>query len=156
MKSGHGRRAARAAIVGAALGCSALYAQAVNIKPGMYEIVSTSQVTLSPQLQARLPPGYLEKLQKPHKQQLCITDRDLAKLSKQLAEERGGGDPSCKLLEHSVAGDTVKFLMKCQRATTHFEGTFSSGTFKALLTSQTDHGPMTVKMTGRRSGDCPK
>ncbi|TLY70714.1 MAG: DUF3617 domain-containing protein [Gammaproteobacteria bacterium] len=147
--------AARAAALAAAAMCGALFAQAVNLKPGKYEFVSTSQVTLAPEMQKRLPPGYLARLQKPRTQQQCITDVDLKQVGKQLSQGRGN-DPSCKMTEHSVAGDKVKFVMQCQRATTHFEGTFSSDSFQAAIRSQTDQGPMTVKMTGRRIGDCSK
>src|SRR5579862_9429026 len=95
------RLAARAAALGAATLCGALYAQSVNLKPGLYEVVSSSQVQVSPELQARLPPGYLERLQQPHTQQLCLSDADLDKVSRKLAEERANADPSCKLGEHS-------------------------------------------------------
>jgi hypothetical protein len=35
-----------------------LFAQAVNLKPGKYEFVSTSQVTLPPQMARQVPPGH--------------------------------------------------------------------------------------------------
>jgi hypothetical protein len=156
MHSPLSRGAARAAALTTAAMCSALFAQAVNLKPGKYEFVSTSQVTLPPEMQERLPPGYLARLQKPRTQQQCVTDADLAQVSKKLSEERGN-DPSCKMTDHTVAGDKVKFVMQCQRATTHFEGTFSSDSFKAVLVSTTDKGQkVTVNMTGRRIGDCSK
>lgn len=155
MQSSGSRRAARAAALGAVLVCGALYAQSVHLKPGRYEIVTTSQVKLSPEMQARLPPGYLEKLQKPHTTQQCISDTDLKKVSKQLSEERGN-DASCKMAEHSLSGDKVKFVMQCQRTTTHFEGTFSGVSFKATIDAQTDHGPMHAELIGKRTGDCSK
>jgi hypothetical protein len=155
MHSPRSRGAARAAALAAAAMCGALYAQTVNLKPGMYEFVSTSQVTLTPEMQSRLPPGYLARLQKPQTRQQCISDADLKQVSKKLAEERGN-DPSCKMTDHTVSGDKVKFVMQCQRITTHFEGTFSSDSFKAVISSQTDQGPMTINMTGRRIGDCAK
>src|SRR2546429_5665117 len=99
--------AARAAALAAAAMCGALFAQAVNLKPGKYEFVSTSQVTLAPEMQKRLPPGYLARLQKPRTQQQCITDVDLKQVGKQLSQGRGNY-PSCKMTEHSVAGDKVK------------------------------------------------
>jgi len=150
------RLAARAAALGAATLCGALYAQSVNLKPGLYEVVSSSQVQVSPELQARLPPGYLERLQQPHTQQLCLSDADLDKVSRKLAEERANADPSCKLGEHSVSGDKVKFILQCQRSTTRFEGSFSGKAFKAVINAQTDRGPMLINMSGRRTGDCAK
>jgi len=155
MQSPRWRRAACAAALAASLACGALYAQTVNLKPGKYELVSTSQVTLPPGMVKGLPPGYLERLQKPRTRQQCIADTDLAKLSKQLSEERN--DASCKMTDHTVTGKEVKFVMQCQRATSHFEGTFSSDSFKAVINSKTDQG-QTIKlsMTGRRIGDCGK
>ena len=155
MRSPRSRGAARAAALAAALMCGASVAQTVNLKPGMYEVVSSSQVTLSPEMQNRLPPGYLARLQKPRTQQQCISDADVKQVGKKLSQERGN-DPSCKMTDPSVAGGKVKFVMQCQRATSHFEGTFSSDSFKAVIRSQTDHGPMTISMSGRRIGDCTK
>ena len=155
MRSPRLRGAARAAALAAAVICSALYAQTVNLKPGMYEVASTSQVTLSPEMQSHLPPGYLARLQKPRTQQQCISDADLKQVGKKLSQERSN-DPSCKMTDHTVSGNKVKFVMQCQRATTHFEGTFSSDSFKAVIRLQTDHGPMTINLLGRRIGDCAK
>jgi len=155
MQSPRWRRAARAAALAASLACGALYAQTVNLKPGKYELVSSSQVALPPAMVKGLPPGYLERLQKPRTRQQCIADTDLAKLSKQLSEERN--DASCRMTAHTVTGKEVKFVMQCQRATAHFEGTFSSDSFKAVINSRTDQG-QTIRssMTGRRIGDCAK
>src|ERR1700694_2421234 len=133
--------AARAVALAAAVVCGAVYAQTVNLKPGMYEVVSTSQVTLSADMQSRLPPGYLAGLQKPRTQQQCITDADVKQVGKKLSQGRGN-DPSCKMTDHTVSGKQVKFVMQCQRATTHFDGTFSSDSFKAVIRSQPDHGPL--------------
>jgi hypothetical protein len=155
MRSPRSAGAARAAALAAAVMCGALYAQTVNLKPGMYEVVSSSQVTLSPEMQSRLPPGYLAGLQKPRTQQQCISDADVKQVGKKLSQERGN-DPSCKMTDHTVSGNKVKFAMQCQRATAHFEGTFSSDSFKAVIHSQTDHGPMTINISGRRIGDCAK
>ena len=155
MHSPRSTGAARAAALAAAGVCGALFAQAVNLKPGKYEVVSASQVTLAPETQSRLPPGYLARLQTPRTQQQCITDTDLKQVGKMLSQERGN-DPSCKMTDPSVAGDKVKFVMQCQRATSHFEGRFSSDSFKAVIRAQTDQGPMTIKMTGRRIGGCSK
>src|SRR5207302_5365746 len=69
MHSPRWRRAARAAALAASLACGALYAQTVNLKPGKYELVSTSQVTLPPAMVKGLPPGYLERLQKPRSEE---------------------------------------------------------------------------------------
>jgi hypothetical protein len=155
MHSSRPRFAARATAAAAALLSATLLAQSLHLKPGMYQIVTTSQVTLTPEMQSRLPPGYLQKLQQPHTTQQCISEADLDKVGQQLTAERGH-DASCKMTEHSVSGDKVKFVLKCQRATTHFDGSFQNTSFKATLDSTTDHGPMHAEVSGQRSGDCPK
>lgn len=114
---------ARAAAVSAIAVCGVLYAQAINIKPGPCEIVTT--------LTVNLPPGYQDTLQQPRTQQLCVTGPDLKQVSQKLAQARTGKDPSCKLSDDSVAGDKVKFVMSCQGSTTHFEGTFLGTSFEA-------------------------
>jgi hypothetical protein len=155
MHPSHCRLAARLAALGAACACGTLLAQALHLKPGLYEIVTTSQVTLSAEMQKRLPPGYLQRLQQPHTTQQCLSEVDLAKVSQQLAEERGH-DPSCKMGEHSVSGEHVKFVMQCQRVSTHFDGTFQGSSFKATLDSTTEHGPMHAEISGKRTGECSK
>src|SRR5437763_10576904 len=41
-------------------------------------------------------------------------------------------------ISHTVTGKELKFVMQCQRATSHFEGTFSSDSVKAVINSRTD------------------
>jgi len=111
MRSPRSGGAARAAALAAAVMCGASVAQTVNLKPGMYEVVSSSQVTLSPEMQNRLPPGYLARLQKPRTQQQCISDADVKQVGKKLSQERGN-DPSCKMTDHTVSGNKVTFVMQ--------------------------------------------
>ena len=148
--------AARAAALAAAALCGALFAQAVNLKPGKYEFVSTSQVTLPPAMAHQVPPGFLARVQQPRTHQTCIKDTDLAQVSKQLSQERQA-DPSCKMTAHTLTGNKVKFDMQCQHASSHFDGSFASDSFKAVLIVTTDKGQKdTVNLSGRRIGDCDK
>ena len=156
MHSPRSRGAARAAALTTAALCGALFAQAVNLKPGQYEFVSTSQVTLPPELARQVPPGYLARVQQPRTHRTCISDADLTRLSKVLSEERQN-DPSCKLTDPTLTGNRVKFVLQCQHSSAHFDGTFASDSFKAVMVSTTDKGQkVTVNMTGRRIGDCSK
>ena len=156
MQSSGSRRAARSAALTTAAVCGALYAQAVNLKPGKYEFVSTSQVTLPPEVARQVPPGYLARIQQPRTHQQCISEVDLAKVSKQLSDERQN-DPSCKMTDHSIAGNKVKFALQCQHSSSHFDGTFDSVSFKAVILQTTDKGQkMTINITGRRIGDCSR
>jgi uncharacterized protein DUF3617 len=150
------RGVARAAALAAAALCGALFAQAVNLKPGKYEFVSTSQVTLPPAMARQVPPGFLARVQQPRTHQTCISDVNLAQVSKQLSQERQA-DPSCKMTAHTLSGNKVKFDMQCQHASSHFDGSFASDSFKAVLVLTTDKGQKeTVNLSGRRIGDCDK
>jgi hypothetical protein len=150
------RGLARGAALAAAVLCGVLLAQAVNLKPGKYEFVSTSQVSLPPAMAQQVPPGFLARVQQPRTHQTCINDTDLAQVSKQLSQERQA-DPSCKMTTHTLTGNTVKFDMQCQHASSHFEGSFASSSFKAVLVVTTDRGQKeTVSLSGRRIGNCDK
>ncbi len=87
----------------------------------------------------------------------CITEADLVPHMESPGQE-------CKILEHSVSGNSVTWRIQCSH-----EGMSTSGTGK--ITYAGDHyegsvemnvqgGPMgamkmTQSMTGRRVGDCP-
>jgi hypothetical protein len=90
--------------------CGALIAQAVNLKPGKYEFVSTSQVSLPPAMARQVPPGFLARVQQPRTHQTCISDTDLAQVSKQLSQERQA-DASCKMTAHTLTGNKVRHAM---------------------------------------------
>jgi hypothetical protein len=156
MNSPRSRGVARAAALAATALCAALFAQAVNLKPGKYEFVSTSQVTLPPAMAQQVPPGFLARVQQPRTHQTCINDTDLAQVSKQLSQERQA-DASCKMTAHTLTGNKVTFDMQCQHASSHFDGSFASDSFKAVLVLTTDKGQKeTVNLSGRRIGDCDK
>lgn len=138
------------ALAVAAGGPTLLYAQTVNLRPGNYEFSSVIDMQLPPEVAAKM--GAM--LQQPHVTQHCITETDLEHVSKNI--NAGHNDQNCKLTERSVSGDEVKFTMQCPNGTRHFEGTFQSDSFKALMTMTGERGPVTIRMTARRLGDCSK
>jgi hypothetical protein len=151
MKSPRSARAARVMALAVAAGASTLlYAQTVNLRPGSYEFTSVIDLQLPPEVAAKI--GAL--LQQPHVTQQCITETDLEHVSKNINE--GHNDQNCKITERSVTGNDVKFTMQCPNGTRHFEGTFMSDSFKALMTMTGERGPVTIRMTARRLGDCSK
>ncbi len=148
--------AVRAAVLAAAAGASfALYAQTVNLRPGLYEFTSTSDIQLPPDMAAKLPPQTLAMMQKPHVSQHCIRQSDLDHVSQQLAEGQGKEPQSCKITDRSMTGSTAKFTTQCEHRSSHFEGTFASESFQGTLVSTTDKGQTaTIKIAARRVGDC--
>lgn len=150
-------RTTRAALLAAAAGMScALYAQTLNLRPGLYEFVSTADMQLPPDVAAKMPPQALAMMQKPHVTQHCITQTDLDHVSQQLSQGRGADNgQSCKVTDHSISGNVVKFTTQCAHGGGHFEGTFASESFQGTMVGTGEQGrTVTIKMTARRLGDC--
>ncbi len=150
-------RAVRAAaLAAAAAGASfVLYAQSVNLRPGLYEFTNTSDLQLPPDVAAKMPPQYLEMMKKPQVSRRCISQPDLDHVSRQLAEGKGGESQSCHVTDRSISGSTVKFTSQCGRDTAHFEGTFAPESFQGTMVSTSDKGQtVTVRIAARRVGDC--
>lgn len=158
MPSPRPSRAVRAAVLAAAAAASfALYAQTVNLRAGLYEFTSTSDLQLPADVAAKMPPQYLAMMQKPHVAQHCISQSDLDHLSQELAAGGGREPQSCKITDPSVTGSTVKFTTQCAHNSAHFEGTFAPESFQGTLVSTGDQGKkVRVKIAARRIGDCSK
>jgi Protein of unknown function (DUF3617) len=156
MKSPRSRRPALVAALAVAAGMSGvLYAQAVNLKPGKYEFTSTVDMQLPPDVAARLGPNAVAMMQQPHVMQQCISQPDLEHVSKNLSQ--GHNDQGCTITDRSVSGNEVSFTMQCPNGrTTHFEGTFMSDSFKAVMTTTGPQGPMKVNIAARRLAECGK
>src|SRR5215469_4317712 len=155
MQSRRKQRAVRlAALAAAGVSCT-LYAQGVGLKPGMYEFTTTAD--LPPEVVAKIPPQYQAMMQKPNVSQHCISQGDIDHVRQQIAQGRSNQPESCKVLEHSMSGNDVKFTSQCEHNTAHFEGTFAGDSFTGKMVSTSDKGQtVTVKMSARRLGDCGK
>jgi hypothetical protein len=157
MKTRRTPRAARALALAAAAGLSfALYAQTIGLRPGLYEFTSTADVQLPPDVAANMPPQALAMMQKPHVTQHCISQGDIDHVSQEISQGRSHHPESCKMTEHSISGNEVKFTSQCQSSTTHFEGTFAGDSFQGTAVSTGDEGRMLVKIAAHRVGECSK
>jgi hypothetical protein len=155
VRSGCSGGAARATALGALAVSGVLFAQAVNLRPGNYEFVTTTDLRLPPQAAAALSPDMLARLKQPQTSQHCITASDVSQASRQLA---GGGqqsDPSCKMSGQSRSGNELKFVLQCTHNTVHFDGTFAADSYQATMLMTSDQGQTTtVNLTAHRIGDC--
>ena len=156
MQSRRTQRATRLAAL-AALGVSGvLFAQALGLKPGLYEFTITADVQLPPDVAAKLPPQALAMLQKPNVTQHCVTQGDLDHFSQDIAQgNRSNQAQSCKLTEHSISGSTVKWTTQCEHSLARFEGTFAGDSFQGSMASTGDKGQVvTARIAAHRVGDC--
>lgn len=157
MHSPRSTRAVRAVALAIAAGLSGvLYAQVVNLQPGNYEFTSTMDMQLPPEVVQRMGPNAVAMMQQPHVAQHCIARSDLEHVSKDL--NAGHNDQGCTMTDRSVSGNEVKFTMQCPNGrSSHFEGTFMSDSFKAVMTiTGGSQGPMKVNLSARRLGGCSK
>jgi Protein of unknown function (DUF3617) len=159
MKDKSPSRTLRGTLLAAGAAASAvLYAQAMSLRPGNYEFVFTSQVALPPELAAKLPPGYADKLsQQPRTEQKCITASDLDKVRRQLHSSQEEDEGNCTMSDQSIVGTHVKFTEHCPHGTGVFDGTVTSDSIDGTVLTNTDEGAkMTVKIKAHRLGDCAK
>jgi hypothetical protein len=155
MKRARSTPLARAAALAAAGASFALYAQTVNLRPGLYEFVSVTDMQLPPEVAARMPPEYAAMMRKPQTHQHCITAADLDHFSHQLAEGRPDAQ-KCAMTERSVSGGEVKFALQCERTAVRYQGSFATDSFKGVMVMSGGQGrpPVTIRITGQRIGSC--
>jgi hypothetical protein len=146
---------ARTAALAAAGISTLLVAQALQLRPGNYEIVVLTQVQLPPNIAASLPPAALERMKQPQTHQQCITDSDLARVSRQMAGQKDP-DMRCQMTEHSVSGNHVTFTEQCPNGpTTQFDGTVDSDAFQGTLHATTQQGAtVDANIKAHRLGNC--
>lgn len=140
----------------AAAGISTLIlAQTLPLRPGNYEIVVLTQVQLPPNIAASLPPAALARMQQPQTHQQCITDSDLARVSRQMAGQKDP-DMRCQMTAHSVSGNHVTFTEQCPNGpTTQFDGTIDSDAFQGTLHATTQQGAtVDANIKAHRLGNC--
>jgi hypothetical protein len=72
---------------------------------------------------------------------------------------RGNANDACKVSDYKVVGNTVTWKMACTGAQTmNGEGElmFTGDTYTGNIKMMMPQGAMTMKMTGKRLGDCTK
>lgn len=119
-----------------------------SIRPGRWEVTMQMQMAGSP-------------IQMPEmKSTRCVTPEDAKDPSRAVPtgpEGRGGQKSDCKVADYKVSGNTATWKMVCsspQPMTMTGEMTFNDDSYTGTMTSDTPQGPMTMKMAGKRLGEC--
>jgi hypothetical protein len=145
-------------LLGAVALSGTLFAQTVNLRPGNYEFAVTQQMQLPPDVAAKLPPGFADKMGQPQVSQHCITDTDPAHVSQKMAQMREREQQQgCKLTDESRSGGEYKGTLQCPNRTSMIDMTYAGDSIKGTVVSTTDKGQkMTINISAHRVGDCAK
>ena len=118
------------------------------MRPGRWESTMQMQMAGSP-------------IQMPEmKNTRCVTPEDAKDPSRSLPsgpEGRGGQKSDCKMSDYKVTGNTATWKMVCtspQAMTSTGEMTFTDDSYTGTMKMDSPQGPMTMKLTGKRVGDC--
>lgn len=118
------------------------------IRPGRWEVTMQMQM-----------PG--STIQMPEmKSTRCVTPEDSKDPSRSLPsgpEGRGGQKSDCKMSDYKVSGNTATWKMACtgpQPMTGTSEMTFTDDSYTSTMKMDSAQGQMTMKMSGKRVGDC--
>ena len=90
----------------------------------------------------------------------CVTPEDAKDPSRSLPtgpEGRGNQKSDCKVSDYKTSGSTVTWKMACtspQPTTGTGEMTFSDDAYTGTLKMEMAQGAMTMKLAGKRVGDC--
>jgi hypothetical protein len=129
--------------------CATVMAQG-PVRPGRWEVTMQMQMAGSP-------------IQMPEmKTTRCVTPEDAKDPSRSLPsgpEGRGGQKSDCKVSDYKVSGNTATWKMACtspQAMTSTGEMTFTDDTYTGTMKMDSPQGQMTMKMAGKRLGDCTK
>ena len=119
-------------------------AQGPVLRPGKYAIVVDME--MGPQ---KMPP---------QKQEQCITAADLKDMSKGMMPKEM--TDACKVSDYKATANKVTFTATCNQggmaSTSSFDMSFTPDTYDGVIKSKTQMGEMTIKMAGKRVGDCTK
>jgi hypothetical protein len=121
-------------------------AQTVILRPGQYEMT----------VEMNMPGGV--KMD-PLKQTDCITAEDLKDFSKAFLEADFA--KACKVSGYKATGNKVTFSTDCTENGAHMSGktemNFTADSFTGLTTTKDDEGTViTLRMSGKKIGECPK
>jgi hypothetical protein len=117
-------------------------AQAVNLRPGKYELIMEIDL---PQMPMKMPPQKYEQ---------CILSNDLTDLSAKLGSLTNN---DCKISDLKNTGNTVTLTQTCKTGTFKSKVTYSGDSYVGVSTGQDTQGrPVSMKSTAKRIGDCTK
>ncbi len=143
-------RAMTAVVATLIIGTAAALAQTSPIRPGRWEVAMQMQMANSP-------------VQMPEiKTTQCVTPEQVKDPTSALPRgPQGGGDAKsdCKVANYKVSGNTATWQMSCttpQPMTATGEIAFTDDTYNGTMKTTLPQGTMTMKMAGKRLGDCDK
>ena len=118
------------------------------LRPGRWDVTMQMQMAGSP-------------IQMPEmKTSRCITPEEAKDPTRSLPtgpEGRGGQKSDCKMADYKVSGNTATWKMVCttpQPMTSTGEMTFTDDSYTGTMKMDSPQGPMTMKLSGKRVGDC--
>ena len=91
----------------------------------------------------------------------CITPEDAKDPARSLPsgpEGRGRGKSDCKMSDYTASGNTVTWKMVCTSPASTMTGemTYADDSYTGTMKMDSPQGPMTMKLAGKRLGDCTK
>ena len=115
-----------------------------GIREGMWEITSSMEM---PDMPMKMPPMIVKH---------CYTKEDVKDQKKMISR-----DNNCTVTDFKSSGNKVSWKMKCTgqgAGTFSGETTFSGDSYESVMKMQSDAAmgkPMTMKVKGKRLGNCP-
>lgn len=112
------------------------------IREGYWEITSQSEM---PGMPVNIPASTIRH---------CYAKEDVKDHKKVIAR-----DKNCTLTDYKLSGNKVTWAMKCTGesvGTYNGETQFSQDSYASIMKMKTQGQNMTVKVKGRRVGECPK
>ena len=118
-----------------------------GMRPGQWETTAQMEMAGSP---VQMPAM---------KNTRCVTPEDAKDPASSLQTNPAGrgGKNDCKTTDQKVSGNTVSWKMVCtgaQAMTGSGEITFTDDTYQGTMKMTTAQGDMSMKMSGKRLGDC--
>ena len=113
-----------------------------SIREGYWEVTSQTEM---PGMPMKVPASTIKH---------CYTKEDVKDQKKVIAREK-----NCTLTDYKVAGNKVTWAMKCtgqNAGTFNGETIFSQDSYASVMKMKSQGHNMTVKVKGKRVGECPK
>ena len=128
------------------IGAAALVAQS-PMRPGRWEITMQMQM---PNMPVQMPET---------KTTQCITPEQVKDPANTVPRgpQGRGANQDCKVSDYKVSGNTVTWRMTCstpQPMTSTGEMTFADDSYTGTMKMNMPQGDMSMKLTGKRVGDC--
>jgi len=143
-------RAISAVALAVLAGAAAVIAQTSPIRPGQWEVTMQMQMANAP---TQIPEM---------KTTQCVTPEQIKDPAAALSQGFGGGaagQTDCKVSDYKMTGSTATWQMSCtkpQTMTSSGEVTFTGDAYAGTIKTNLAQGAMTMKVAGKRLGDCTK